>query len=362
MRKTKLLTACILILFSVSAEAADVRLNKIADGLDMPWSLAFLPDGDLLVTELSGALRRVSGGKLSAPLRNVPEVLYAGQGGLMDVVLHPDFTENGLVYLTYAEGGRKDNRLVLMRARLDGDALVSPETLYKTQSRNRPTHYGGRLVFLPDGTLVLTHGDAFDEREKAQKLSTTTGKILRLTDTGGIPADNPFVSAPDARPEIFSYGHRNSQAVVYDNASNRIYAHEHGPRGGDELNLLEAGRNYGWPAITYGIDYSGATISPYTSLPGMEQPLTYWDPSIAPSGMTLYDGEMFPEWQGDLFITSLRFRHVRHVEMEDGRPVAQKTVFETIGERLRDIRTAPDGSLYILAEGDSGSIWQVLRK
>ena len=348
--------------FEQSASAGNYRLVKITDELDNPWGLAFLPNGDLLVTELSGSLRRVSDGKISDPIRNVPDVLYEGQGGLMDVVLHPDFAANNLVFLTYAAGTSDANHLVLMSARLENDALVNPETLYKTQNRNRPVHYGGRFVFLNDGTIILTHGDAFDEREKAQDLSSSTGKILRLTETGGVPSDNPFVSQSGVEPEIFSYGHRNAQAVVYDSESNRIYTHEHGPRGGDELNLMRPGVNYGWPAITYGIDYSGAKISPYTSLPGMEQPLTYWDPSIAPSGMTLYQGDMFPEWQGDLFMTSLRFKNVYQIDMQDGKPGAQQTLFEDINERLRDIRTAPDGSLYILAEGENGAIWQVLRK
>ncbi|EJW20635.1 hypothetical protein IMCC14465_15220 [alpha proteobacterium IMCC14465] len=342
--------------------AEDYRLVKITDELDMPWGLAFLPNGDLLVTELSGSLRRVRDGKVSAPIGNVPDVLYDGQGGLMDVVLHPDFAENNLVYLTYAAGTPEANRLVLMRARLADKTLENPETLYQTQNRNRPVHFGARLVFLNDGTLILTHGDAFDEREKAQDLSSSTGKILRLTETGDAPPDNPFIGQSGSRPEIFSYGHRNPQAVVYDPQTDRIYAHEHGPRGGDELNLIRPRVNYGWPAITYGIDYSGAKISPYTALPGMEQPLTYWDPSIAPSGMTLYQGAMFPEWQGDLFMTSLRFKNVYHVDMQDGLPAQQKTLFGEINQRLRDIRTAPDGSLYILAEGNKGAIWQVLRK
>lgn len=348
--------------FAPSSEAEEYRLVKITDGLDMPWGLAFLPDGDLLVTELSGSLRRVRNGEVSDPIGNVPAVLYDGQGGLMDVALHPDFPSNNLIYLTYAAGTPDANYLVLMRAQLTGDNLEKVETLYQTQNRSRPVHYGGRLVFLDDNTLILTHGDAFDEREKAQDLTSSTGKILRLTATGDAPTDNPFVTQSDALPEIFSYGHRNPQAVAYDPASGRIYAHEHGARGGDELNLMRPGVNYGWPAITHGIDYSGAKISPYTALPGMEQPLTYWDPSIAPSGMTVYQGDMFPEWQGDIFMTSLRFHNVYHIDMNDGLPGAQQTLFEEINERLRDIRTAPDGSLYILAEGENGTIWQVLRK
>ena len=351
-----------IVVFTQPANAVDYRLVKITDELNEPWGLAFLPNGDLLVTELSGSIKRVTNGKVSDPIHNVPEVLYEGQGGLMDVVLHPNFTTNNLVYLTYAAGTSEANHLVLMRARLEGDALMNPEILYKTQNRNRPVHYGGRLVFLNDGSLILTHGDAFDEREKAQDLSSSSGKILRLTETGDVPPDNPFINQSGVLPEIFSYGHRNPQAVVYDPQSNLIYTHEHGPRGGDELNLMRPGVNYGWPAITYGIDYSGATISPYTSLPGMEQPLTYWDPSIAPSGMTLYQGELFPEWQGDLFLTSLKFKNVYRVDMHDGTPGDQQTLFSNIKERLRDIRTAPDGSLYILSEGENGSIWQVLRK
>ncbi len=202
------------VVFTQPAIAVDYRLLKITDELNEPWGLAFLPNGDLLVTELSGSMKRVSNGKVSDPIHNVPEVLYEGQGGLMDVVLHPNFTTNNLVYLTYAAGTSKANHLVLMRARLEGDALINPEILYKTQNRNRPVHYGGRLVFLNDGSLILTHGDAFDEREKAQDLSSSSGKILRLTETGDVPPDNPFINQSGVLSEIFSYGHRNPQAVV----------------------------------------------------------------------------------------------------------------------------------------------------
>ena len=211
-------------------------------------------------------------------------------------------------------------------------------------------------MFLPDKSIVLTLGDSFEQRAHAQDIGNHTGTIIRITDSGGVPSDNPFVATAQARGEVFSYGHRNAQAVVYDEQNNIIYAHEHGAQGGDELNRIEAGKNYGWPVITHGRDYNGALISPYTHMEGMEQPLIQWTPSIAPSGMTLYQGDLFPQWRGDIFVTSLVFRDVRRLSIKQGEVVGEEKMFGEIGERLRDIRTAPDGSLYILAEGVKGAL------
>lgn len=331
-------------------ESQGYKIDTVVTGLDSPWGMAFLPNGDMLVTELSGRLRLVTDGALSPTPVAEFDVVYAGQGGLFDVVLHPDFATNKLVYLSYATGSVGENAVKLVRGRFTGTTLENIETVFVADWRSRPVHYGGRFVFLNDGTIVLTLGDSFDEREKAQDLSNHTGSIVRLTDTGGVPADNPFIGIENTRPEIYSYGHRNPQAIVYDKINDIIYANEHGPRGGDELNKIAAGKNYGWPAITYGVNYSGARVSPYTELPDMEQPLTYWVPSIAPSGMTLYRGRAFPDWDGDIFITGLVFNRAYRLTLDEGVVVGQTELFAELEARLRDIRTGPDGYLYILAE------------
>ena len=339
----------------ISASPA-YQLEIVADGLELPWSLAFLPDGDMLVTELPGQLRYVRQGALEPqPIAGVPEVYFRSQGGLMDVVLHPNFAANRLLYLTYAQGGARSNALAVMRARLDGRRLVERKVIFTAAPRkNTPAHYGGRMVFLPDGSFLLTVGDGFDYREQAQNLGNHFGTVVRLSEDGAPALGNPFANDDAARPEIWSYGHRNAQAIVLD-GEDRVWLHEHGPRGGDELNLIEPGRNYGWPLATHGLDYSGARISPYTSYPNTENPALYWSPSIAPAGMTHYDGSLFPAWRGDLFLTSLLDKNVVRVDMQDGKPQKQEILFTELDARVRDIRTAPDGALYILTEGEPGS-------
>ena len=346
--------------FAPAAPAADYKMETLAKGLDMPWSLVFLPNGDMLITELSGQLRLMRDGRLvQAPIKNVPKVHYAGQGGLMDIILHPDYEKNQWVYLSYSEGGWGKNRTKVIRARFTGDALADIKTIFEAKPyKDTSVHYGGRMAFMADGTLLINVGDGFDYREQAQARDNHYGKIARVRDDGSVPDDNPFVGEAGALPEIWTYGHRNAQALLLERDSGRVYQNEHGARGGDELNLIERGRNYGWPAITWGLDYSGAKISPYTALPGMEQPLRHWTPSIAPSGMTLYDGDLFPMWRGDLFITSLVFRDVWRVDMDDGVVRGEERLFGELGERLRDIRTGPDGALYILAE-ESGRLIRV---
>ncbi len=336
------------------------QLATIVEGLDSPWGFAFLPDGDILVTELGGKLRLIRNGSLvTQPVSGVPEVFYAGQGGLMDIVLHPDYAENQFVYVSLAVGDSDANALRIIRARFTGEALENVETIFEAApAKDTPVHYAGRMTFLPDNSLLIMVGDGFDYREEAQNLSTHFGSIVRVTDSGKIPPDNPFLDISDAKPETWSYGHRNAQSIIYDAQLDAVFQTEHGARGGDELNLIEAGKNYGWPIITWGIDYSGARISPYTEYEGMEQPLIDWTPSIGPSGMTLYRGDLFPQWQGDIFVTSLIFSHVVRVDMDGKKAGAQEVLFEEIGERLRDIRTGADGALYILAE-ESGRLLKV---
>ncbi len=349
--------------FSAPAIAQTYRLETLVDGLDSPWGLAILPDGNVLVSELTGALRVIRNGKLVAqPVAGVPESLYGGQGGLMDVVAHPDYAQNKLVYLSLSVGTADANALRVIRGRFTGSALEDIATVFEAApKKHTKVHYGARMAFMPDNSLLITVGDGFDLREESQNLGNHFGTTVRVTDKGQVPNDNPFLNDETAQPEIYTYGHRNPQSIAYDAVSGRIYQTEHGPRGGDELNLLMPGKNYGWPIATYGIDYSGARISPYTQYEGTEQPLLHWTPSIGPAGMSIYRGSMFPEWQGDIFITSLIYSKIIRVDMQGGKAVGQNDLFEEIGDRLRDIRTAPDGSLYILSEGENGKLWRVSR-
>ena len=343
--------------------APGYRLDTVADGLAFPWCLAFLPDGAMLVTERGGALRVVRDGALDpVPVAGVPPVFARGQGGLFDVLPHPQFAANRTLYLSYAHGGADGNATRLARARFDGQRLTQLEVLFTaTPLKRPPLHYGGRMLFLPDRTLLLATGDGFVHREAAQRLGNLLGKVVRLQDDGTPAPDNPFAGDAAAESAIWTYGHRNPQglALVQDGGQTRVYLHEHGPRGGDELNLLRPGANYGWPVATFGIDYNGAVVSPFTEYPGMADPLLHWTPSIAPAGMAYYDGEAFPEWRGDLFVTSLVFRVVERIDLEDGAVVGQERLFAEVGERLRDVRAGPDGHLYLLTDAARGRLIRV---
>lgn len=334
-----------------SAEAAEFKVTTLVEGLDFPWSLAFLSDGSMLFTERSGQLRRFSNGEVSESISGVPEVYVRSQGGLFDVVLHPDFETNNTLYLTYAAGTRKSNATTLARATLKGMALENVEVLFEVdRKKTTAAHYGGRLIFLNDGTMLLTVGDGFDLREQAQNLSNHIGSTIRLNDDGTVPEDNPYVGQDGARPEIWSHGHRSPQGLTIDRANDIIYQTEHGPRGGDEVNRLEVGKNYGWPIITYGRDYSGAQITPFKKKEGLEQPLVDWTPSIAPSGLAFYTGDLFPEWKGDLFAGALKERTVHRIDLEGGEVVGEEVLLEDLGYRIRDVRDGPDGHLYVLTD------------
>ena len=360
-RQAFVLGLLLAISFGAPAKAVDYQLDELVDGLDTPWSLAFLPNGDLLVTELPGRLRVIRNGKLvAAPVQGVPESLYGGQGGLMDVVLHPEFKTNQMVYLSLSVGTSQASALRVVRGRFTGMALEDVSTVFEAApKKNGLVHYGARMAFMPDNSLLITVGDGFDLREQAQNTGNHFGSIVRVTDKGKVPSDNPFATDEQAQPEIYSYGHRNPQSIIYDAPSRTIYATEHGPRGGDELNLIQPGQNYGWPIASYGIDYSGARITPYTEYEGTTQPLHQWTPSIAASGMSLYRGSQFEDWQGDIFVTSLVFNYAVRVDMDGAKVQGTQTMFAEIGARLRDIRSGPDGALYILSEGENGKIWRV---
>jgi aldose sugar dehydrogenase len=335
------------------------KVVEIAKGLDHPWSMAFLPDGSMLVTERVGRLRLIKGGSLLAqPVAGVPAVHTGSQAGLFDIVLHPNFDRNNIVYLTYAAGTKAANGTQVARARFDGAALQDLQVIFKAMPlKDTDNHYGGRMAFLSDGTFALTIGEGFEYREKAQDLSTDLGKIVRLNDDGSVPQDNPFVGQSSVRPEIYTWGHRNPQGLIFDAQSGRLYETEHGPRGGDELNIIVAHRNYGWPVITYGMDYSGAYVSPYTQRPGLEQPVIYWTPSIAPSGLAMYRGDKFPAWRGDLFVGALAFKHLRRVHLDEhGNVVDQEELLNDLHWRIRDVRAAPDGYLYVCTDETDGRV------
>ncbi len=349
------------------APAAPVtyEITEIAAGLETAASIAFLPSGDMLVAEKAGRLRVIRDGELlTEPVSGVPEVHFRSQAGLFDVVLHPEFEENSTVYLSYAHPEGRRNTLRLARARFeptdDGGSLQDLEVIFTGESwRTTSAHYGGRIAFLNDGTFLLTTGDGYRHREEAQKLDNHFGKIVRLNDDGTVPADNPFVDTQDALPEIWSYGHRNPQGIVFDDKNDVVYAHEHGPRGGDEVNIIEKGNNYGWPVICYCIDYSGAQITPFSQMDGMEQSIVHYEPSIAPSGFAIYDGDHFPDWQGDLFIGALAHEHVRHIKLEGGQFGAQQEHFGDLGSRIRDVRVGPDGFMYVLTDKSDASVFRV---
>ena len=335
----------------------DIVAETYAEGFEIPWALEFLPDGRLLVTERQGTIRIVSpDGSVSEPIDGVPPVRARGQGGLMDIVLHPDFANNQLVYLSYSEPGAGDGDdtigyTVIDRARLTGLALTDVERVYEVDAEfysRRGHHFGSRIVFDADGFLYFTIGDR-GQRPLAQSVETPNGKVHRLHDDGRIPADNPFAEQPGAITSIWSYGHRNPQGMAVHPATGEIYTTEHGPRGGDELNRIQKGVNYGWPAITYGINYNGTPITEEMTDDGMEQPILFWNPSIAPCGIDFYDGDQFPKWKNHLLVTALAFQQLRRVHIEQGRVIHQEIIFEP-GSRFRDVETGPDGLIYVALE------------
>ena len=329
-----------------------LNVQTIADKLGAPWSVAVLPDGSFLVTERGGQLLRVSRDGSRTEITGLPEDIYVeGQGGLFDIVLAPDYTDTRTVFLSYAQGTKKANRTAIIRGQLEDGKFVASKVIF-TASPDKDTnaHFGARMVFLADGTLVMTLGEGFAYREAAQDKASLLGKTVRLNQDGSAPGDNPFIGTDGVRPEIYSLGHRNAQGLHFDSVSGKLWAHEHGPKGGDELNLIKAGRNYGWPIATTGIDYNGAKITPFQSYKGMEPFVTDWVPSIAPSGLTIYRGDLFPDWNGDAFVGGLKSHDLRRVDLEDGKFVREEILLADLNARIRDVRTAPDGSILILTD------------
>jgi glucose/arabinose dehydrogenase len=347
--------------FPSSAGGLDVR--TFARGLVNPWSLAFLPDGRMLVTERPGRMRIVSAeGQLSPPLKGVPDVWASGQGGLLDVVTDKSFAQNRTIYFCFAERTGGGGRTAIARAKLnDGSGRLDETKIIFRQEGplSSGNHYGCRIAQADDGNLFVTLGEHFAARDHAQELGDHLGKLIRITPDGSAAAGNPFIGRAGAKPEIWSYGHRNGQGLAIHPASGEVWEIEHGPRGGDEVNIIGKGKNYGWPVIGYGIDYSGAKIHESTARNGMEQPVKYWVPSIAPSGMLFYTGKLFPKWSGSLFTGALAGTMLVRLSLNGNSVTGEERLLQNLHERIRDVRQGPDGALWLLTDSSSGRILRV---
>jgi glucose/arabinose dehydrogenase len=346
------------------SSAGALRVDTVASGLAHPWGLQFLPDGRMLVTERPGRMRIVSrDGKLSPPVQGVPQVFARGQGGLLDVALDRNFAQNRTIYFSYAEPYQGGARTALARAVLDAGerpSLTETKLIYQQPGPPSPSnHFAGRIVQARDGNLFLSTGDHFIDRDKAQTLDTGLGKIIRITTDGGAPRDNPFVGRNNALPEVWAYGVRNPQGMALHPQTGALWMNDHGPRGGDEVNIIEKGKNYGWPVIGYGVDYSGAKIHEATQKEGMEQPLKYWVPSFAPSGMAFYTADLFPAWKGNIFIGGLRSQILMRLEVDGSKVGREERLLADLGQRIRDVRQGPDGALYLLTDQQDGRILRV---
>jgi glucose/arabinose dehydrogenase len=351
---------------SAQGQSPGFKADVLVDGLEHPWGLDFLPDGAALVTERPGRLRLLQEGRLSDPVTGVPEVAARGQGGLLDVAASPDFAETGIIFMTFSEPGEGGAGTAVARARLlrDGQSarLEQVETIFSMNRKSgRGQHFGSRIVLHPDGTLFFGIGDR-GEGKRAQDKGDHAGSILRINRDGSVPEDNPFRNEQGALPELWSIGHRNPQGMVYDPLTRSIWTVEHGAMGGDEVNNPQAGKNYGWPVISYGVDYSGAKIGVGTEAAGYEQPVYYWDPSIAPSGLAVYEGDMFPEWRGDFLAGSLKFELLVRLTRDDsGAVTGEERLLEGEFGRIRDVNIAPDGSVWLLTDEDNGAVIRLSR-
>lgn len=334
----------------ISAEDFTYSIDTVATDLLNPWGLTFLPNNDLLVTERAGEIRIIRDDQLlNEKIQGVPEVYASGQGGLFEVKLHPDYASNGWLYIIYAAKVGSGGNTAIMRARLEGNRLVDQEKIFQAEPfATGGRHFGGHLEFDSEGYLYLSVGER-GNRPNAQTLSNTSGKIIRLNDDGSIPADNPFIGQSGVKPEIYTYGNRNPQGMVVHPTTGEIWTHEHGPMGGDEINIIRAGSNYGWPEVTYGKNYDGTTITDVTSREDVAHPLHYWIPSIAPCGMEFITSDLYPPWKGNLLVGSLKFRYVARLELDGEKVINEEKLIENLG-RVRSIAQSPDGLIYVSVE------------
>ncbi|MCK7551254.1 PQQ-dependent sugar dehydrogenase [Marinobacter goseongensis] len=346
---------------TLTSDKATFQLETIAEGLAHPWALAFLPDGSQLVTERNGQLRRIRDGKLQkVPIEGLPDLVVSGQGGLLDVILHPDFENNQTLFLSYAHKVSREGMTTrVARATLQGDRLEDVEVIFEAMPRGDTSrHFAGRMEFDAEGRLYVAVGDR-GKMDRAQLTDDDAGGVHRITIEGDPAPGNPFLDDSAVNDSFFTYGNRNIQGMTIHPETGEIWSNEHGPRGGDEINIIRAGNNYGWPTVTYGIDYSGATISNKTTMEGVTDPLHYWDPSIAPSGMAFYTGEQFPEWQGDLFVGALKMRKLVRLRIEDEKVIEEEDLLTDLGERIRDVRMGPDGALWLLTDSSDGKVYRI---
>lgn len=342
---------------TVRSELHDFRVITLFRGLSHPWSIAFLPDGRWLITERPGRLRVVDKGRLlPEPVAGLPPIRAQGQGGLLDVVAHPDYARNGWIYLSYAAPGDGGDGTEVLRARLVGNRLTDPQVIFRMRPKLESTlHFGSRLLFDRVGDLYITLGER-GQKASAQSLADHLGTVVRLHDDGRVPKDNPFVGQAGALPEIWTYGHRNVQGAARHPKTGQVWTHEHGPQGGDEINILKPGVNHGWPVITHGVNYgTGTPIGEGTHKPGMAQPLYQWTPSIAPSGMAFYDAPAFPRWRGNLLVGALKFKMLVRLTLDGDRVVGEERLLQGI-DRVRDVRVGPDGLIYLLTDEDDGRL------
>ena len=336
----------------ISQDNLGYKAETVVDGLDIAWGMEFLPDGSILIAEQEGKMILFKDGK-KTQIKNVPEVVYKNQGGFLDLKLHPDYANNGWIYFSFSGNVENDDEganTTIMRARLKENELVDKELIYKaTPNTKKGHHFGSRIEFDKDGYLFFSVGDRGNRDVNPQDINRDGGKIYRLHDDGSIPSDNPFVQTTGAKAAVYSYGHRNPQGMAMNPETGEIWVHEHGPQGGDEINIIKAGKNYGWPLITYGINYDGSEITKDTDLPGMEQPLHFWVPSIAPSGMAFINSDRYPGWKGNLLVGSLKFQYLDLVFLENGNVVKEEKLIEGMG-RVRTVKEAPDGYIYVSIE------------
>lgn len=364
MKQIHCLLTVLLITISACAQQSDSEVKAevpaqinyttelVVSDLNVPWGMTFLPDGSMLITEKSGQLIHFKDG-IKTTIEDLPEVYVRGQGGLLDIELHPDFEENGWIYFTYgsSEGEGDGGHTALSRAKIDNNKLVEKQLLYKAgPNTKKGQHWGSRIAFDNDGYLYFSIGERGKRDENPQDITKDGGKIYRLHDDGRIPEDNPFIGTENAKTAIYSYGHRNPQGMIKNPYTGAIWVHEHGPKGGDEINIIGKGNNYGWPIISYGVNYSGTSFTEITEKEGMEQPLFYWVPSIAPCGMTFVTSEKYPEWKDNILVGSLKFSYLERLILEDNKVIKREKLFEDIG-RVRNVIQAPNGYIYIAVEG-----------
>lgn len=344
-----------------SSNKTDFRIETVAQGLEHPWSLAFLPDGTMLVTEREGRLRRIENGNLvREPVKGLPELVASGQGGLLDVVLHPQFTDNQTLFLSYAHRNSDGMTTRVARAAYNGEALENVEVIFEALPRSsNGRHFAGRMVFDQSGHLYVAIGDR-GEMDRAQDNRDDAGGVHRISTNGDAIADNPFMDDARTNNTFYTYGNRNIQGMTLHPDTGEVWSHEHGPRGGDEINIIRAGNDYGWPKVTYGIDYSGIPISDKTTMDGVTDPLHYWDPSIAPSGMAFYTGDLFPQWRGDVFVGALRSQKLVRLTINNEQVIEEEDLLTNLGERIRDVRMGPDGALWLLTDSRQGKVYRVV--